>query len=45
MSAAPASIAVTGQENVQVGLLKNMVSDPVWFDGDRTKFEDWWRGI
>jgi len=40
MSAAPVSIAVTSQENVQVGLLKNMVPDLGWFDGDRTKFED-----
>jgi len=24
---------------------KNMVPDPGWFDGDQTKFEDWWRGI
>jgi len=24
---------------------KNMVLDPRWFDGDRTKFEDWWRGM
>ena len=22
-----------------------MVPDPGWFDSDRTKFEDWWRGI
>jgi len=22
-----------------------MVPDPEWFDGDRSKFEDWWRGI
>ena len=22
-----------------------MVLDPRWFDGDQTKFEDWWRGI
>ncbi len=22
-----------------------MVSDPGWFDGDQSKFEDWWRGI
>ena len=22
-----------------------MVLDPGWFDGDQTKFEDWWRGI
>ena len=26
-------------------MLKNMVLDPEWFDRDRTKFEDWWRGI
>ena len=24
---------------------KNMVPDPGWFDRDRSKFEDWWRGI
>jgi len=24
---------------------KNIVPDLGWFDGDRTKFEDWWRGI
>jgi len=24
---------------------KTMVPDPGWFDGDRTKFEDWWRVI
>jgi len=24
---------------------KSMVSDSEWFDGDWTKFEDWWRGI
>ena len=22
-----------------------MVSNPEWFNGDRTKFEDWWRGM
>ena len=22
-----------------------MVLDPGWFNGDRSKFEDWWRGI
>jgi len=26
-------------------MLKNMVPDPEWFHGDRTKFEDWWKGI
>jgi len=45
MLTAPASMVVTGQENIQAGLPKNMVPDPGWFDGDRTKFEDWWRGI
>jgi len=34
-------MAVTSQENVQAGLLKNMVPDPEWFDSNRTKFEDW----
>ena len=24
---------------------KNIVPDPGWFDGDQTKFKDWWRGI
>ena len=42
---APASMEVIGQENGQAGLLKNMVLDPGWFDGNQTKFEDWWRGI
>jgi len=45
MSAAPATMAETSQENRQARLPKNMVPDPGWFDGDRTKFEDWWRGI
>jgi len=45
MLAAPATMAETSQENRQAGLPKNMVLDPGWFDGDRTKFEDWWRGI
>jgi len=43
MSVAPAAIA--DSENVQVGLPKNMVPDPGWFDGDQMKFEDWWREI
>ena len=42
---APAPIEVIGQENSQTELLKNMVSDPGWFNSDWTKFEDWWRGI
>jgi len=40
-----ALMAVTSQENVQAGLLKNMILDPGWFDSDQTKFEDWWRVI
>ena len=34
MSVAPALAAVSDSENVQAGLLKNMVPDPGWFDGD-----------
>jgi len=45
MSVVPAPVAVVDSENVQVGLPKNMVPDLGWFDGDQTKFEDWWRGI
>jgi len=45
MSVAPAPAAVADSENVQVGLPKNMVPDPGWFDGDQMKFKDWWRGI
>ena len=43
MSVAPAAAAAN--ENVQAGMLKSMVPDPGWFDGDWSKFEDWWRGI
>ena len=43
MSVAPAPETVAN--SVQAGLLKNMVLDPGWFDGDQAKFEDWWRGI
>jgi len=41
MSVAPELMAVTSQENIQTGLLKNMVLNPEWFDSDQTKFEDW----
>ena len=44
MSSAPAP-AVTVNKNIQIGMPKNIVLDPGWFDGDQTKFEDWWRGI
>ena len=37
----PATAAAAVSENVQAGLLKNMVPDPGWFNGDRSKFEDW----
>ena len=45
MSVAQTTTAAAVSENVQAGLLKNIVLDPGWFDGDRSKFEDWWRGI
>ena len=47
MSVAPAPVpmAIEIGENISVAMPKNMVPDPRWFDGDRTKFEDWWRGI
>ena len=45
MSVALATAAAVAGENVQAGLLKSMVLDPEWFDGDQSKFEDWWRGI
>ena len=32
-------------EIVQAVILKSIVPDPGWFDGDQTKFKDWWRGI
>ena len=41
MSAAPAPT----NENIQVAVLKSIVLDLGWFNGDQTKFEDWWRGI
>jgi len=45
MSVAPAPVAVANSKNIQAEMPKNMVPDPRWFEGDRTKFEDWWRGI
>ena len=45
MLVAPVGMAGISQENGQAELPKNMVSDLGWFDGDQTKFEDWWRGI
>ena len=45
MSVAQTTTATAVSENVQAGLPKNIVLDPGWFDGDQSKFEDWWRGI
>ena len=33
--------AAANSKNVQAELLKNMVPDLGWFDGDQSKFEDW----
>jgi len=38
MSVAP--VLATMNNNKQAVMPKNMVSDPRWFDGDKTKFED-----
>jgi len=32
---------VTVNKNGQIGMLKNMVLNPGWFDGNQMKFEDW----
>ena len=45
MSSAPTPATTGVSENVYAGMPKNMVPDPRWFDGNRTKFKDWWRGI
>jgi len=37
-----ASVLAMHNENT---VIKNMIPDPGWFDGDKTKFKDWWRGI
>ena len=42
MSTVPAA---TPAVNESAGMPKSIVLDPGWFDGDQTKFEDWWRGI
>jgi len=39
------ALAPAVNKNRQAGMPKNMVLDPGWFDSDRTKFKDWWRGI
>jgi len=45
MSTEPVPMAMEIGENITAGIPKNMVPDPGWFDGDQTKFKDWWRGI
>jgi len=45
MTGTPAPEATVASENIQAGLPKSIVPDPGWFDGDWSKFEDWWRGI
>ena len=40
-----ATAAVAINKNGQAGLLKNIVLDPGWFNGNQSKFKDWWRGI
>ena len=45
MSVAPAPAPAAISKNIQAGMLKSMIPDPGWFDSDRMKFEDWWRGM
>ena len=45
MSAAPAPAPALANKNIQAVISKSMGPDPVWFDRDQTKFEDWWREI
>ena len=45
MSVTQVTMAAAVSENTQTGLPKNMVPDPGWFDGNRSKFEDWWKRI
>jgi len=36
---------VVTNNKVQAVMPKNIVLDPGWFNRDKMKFEDWWRGI
>ena len=46
MLTAPAPATVVAiSKNIQIGMPKNMVPDPGWFDSDQTKFKDWQRGM
>jgi len=42
ISTAPAQAT---NENVQTVISKSIILDSGWFDGDQTKFENWWREI
>jgi len=42
MLIAPALVLAVYNESIPI---KTMVPDPGWFDRNRMKFEDWWRGI
>ena len=37
------ALVPVNKNNEQIGLSKNIVSDLEWSDGNRIKFEDWWR--
>ena len=39
------ALAVAMNKNIQTEMPKNIIQDPEWFDGDQTKFKDWWRGM
>jgi len=39
------ALAATPAVNKSAGMPRSIVPDPGWFDSDRMKFEDWWRGI
>jgi len=39
------STALVNENNIQVRVIKSIVTDLEWFDNDKTKFEDWWREI
>jgi len=40
-----ALVLVITNNNTQAVMPKSIVPDPGWFNGNWTKFEDWWRGI
>jgi len=45
LTAPAATPAIIPAVNESAGMPRSMVPDPGWFDGNRTKFEDWWREI